>query len=281
MKNRIIVSALFFTFLFFQSCVKETPDNANGEAPALPTAETFMMSFDGYQEMDIDTSGFAPTEGGTADVRTTTHFNWFHAGVNVLVWNTVITLNMAIPTAAFFESFNHDPVAQGNGVWLWEYTFTGNANITYTAKLYGEVLDTEEVKWEMFISKQNGFQNVNWYTGITSATQATWTLNHQPNNPEAFLRIEHQKNNGSGEASIRYTNIIPNHVDNGSYIEYRVDNTSTADFDRAYDVYKFSDDNLLEAQWNKATKEGRVKDEKRFGDTEWHCWDESQVDVDC
>jgi len=112
-------------------------------------------------------------------------------------------------------------------------------------------------------------------------TQATWTLNHRPNNPEPLLKIEHQKNNGSGEASIKYTNIVPNNSSNGDYIEFRVDNATGGDFDRAYDIYKSSNDNLLEAEWNQTDKDGRVRDEQRFNDTEWHCWDENQIDIDC
>ncbi|MFT6018340.1 MAG: hypothetical protein ACI9CQ_001122 [Saprospiraceae bacterium] len=278
MKKLNIVIVLFFSLLVLQSCVKKIEVD-EGVAPALPLAETFIMPFTGYEE--VDTTGFVPTDEDTAAPRTDTHFNWFHAATNVFIWNTIVNLNLVIPKAAFFAAFNHDAVAQGNGVWLWEYSFTGDSNNIYTAKLYGEVLDMEEVQWDMYISKENGFQDVHWYSGITSAAQATWALNHKPNSPEPLLKIEYQKNNGSGEAAIKYTNIVPNNAGNGDYIEFRVDNASGADFDRGYDIYKSSNGNLLEAQWNEAIKNGQVKDEQRFGDTKWHCWGESQIDIEC
>lgn len=280
MKNLKVVMLMIVGLLIFQSCVeKEENNNVLDVAPTLPPTESFIMPFDGYQ--DADTSGYIAPDG-SADTRST-FFNWFHGATNVVFWNTAVTLNIVIPVAAFRESFNHDPVAQGNGVWLWEYDFTGTDNLMYSAKLYGEVLDAEEVEWKMYISRENGFQDIEWYTGITSATQAVWTLNHRSdlNTVEPFLSIEHQKMNANGEASIRYTNIIPNNPNNGSYIEHRADNSSSSLFNRAYDILSISTGNLIEVQWNRPEENGRVKDEVRFNDTEWHCWDESKMDIDC
>lgn len=282
MKNLKIVIILLLSVIIFQSCVDDRKEKEDlGTAPQLPPVESFVIPFTDYE--DADTTGFAPTGGDEdgAETRTPTFQNWFHGATNVLVWNAAITLNTIIPKAAFLESFNHDPEGQGSGVWLWEYDFTDNNNNTYTAKLYGEILDLEEVKWDMYISKANGFQDVLWYTGTTSETQALWTLNHQPNNPEPFLQIERQKENGSGEASIKYTNIVPNNPGNGDYIEHRIDNTGTADFNRAYDIFKASNDHLIEIQWNRPEGNGRVKDEVKFGNMEWQCWDENKQDIEC
>jgi hypothetical protein len=283
MKNLSVVLVLLLTLTIFQSCVKEKDTNPdNGVAPSLPPAESFIIPFTGYE--NADTTGFAPTGGGDgsgAEERTPTFQNWFHGATNVLIWHSVVQLHMIIPTAAFLEAFNHDAVPQGNGVWLWSYSFTGDANITYTAKLYGEILNTEEVKWDMYISRANGFQDVLWYTGITSATEGNWTINHQPNNPQALLKIKHLKDNGSGQASLRYTNIIPNDPNNGNYVEYRKDETGAADFNRAFDLYQQQQNHLIEIQWNQPQGNGRVKDAVRFGDSEWHCWDENKQDIDC
>ncbi|MFK7807106.1 MAG: hypothetical protein AB8F74_04815 [Saprospiraceae bacterium] len=279
MKNLKVVIIVFAALFTFQSCVEKEKDNqVLGTAPQLPPAESFIMDFNGYEE--ADSSQIMSPENGGADARTDTYQNWFHAVSNVVVWNSVLVVNLAIPTAAFRESFNHDAQPQGNGLWVWEYDYQNNNN-TFTAKLEGQILDTEEIEWKMYISKENGFQDVLWYSGITSPTQAVWNLNHKPFNPESYLSIEYHKDNGSGEASIKYTNIVPNGDNNGSFIEFQKDETGTADFNRGYDVYLAPNDRLIEIEWNRPGHDGRVKDEIRFGNEEWQCWDESQIDVEC
>ena len=280
MKNLKIAALLFVSLLMLQSCVKDDKDENLDTAPALAAEETFIMPFTGFE--DADTSGImAPPNDNSANARTPSFDNWFHSATNVVFWNLVLTVNLAVPTAAFHESFNHDPTFQGNGVWLWQYSFElpdGN----YQAKLYGEIVANDEVEWEMYISKVGGFQDVLWYTGSTNDDEAHWTLNHQANNPEAFIQIDYLKDNGNAQAAIRYTNIIPNDPGNGGYIEYREDNSnSSADYNRAYDIYHIQADNLIEIQWNKPNENGRVKDEEHFGDTEWHCWDVNLMDTEC
>ena len=289
MKNLKLVFAVIFALSIFQSCVKED-DTTTDVAPDLPPVESFVMSFDGFE--DADTSGIIVNGGDTgfatsgnseaAGVRTTTFQNWFYSATHVVVWNTILTINLAVPVAAFYESFNHQATYEGSGVWLWAYEVTGNDGSVYEAKLYGE-LQTDGVKWDMYISKVGGYTDVHWYTGTTSdsGNSATWTLNHQPNNPQSYLGVEYQKDNGNGMASIRYTNIIPGNANNGDYIEFRKNNDTSADYNRAYDIYKTGDNNLLEINWNAPNKNGRVKDEMKFGDTDWHCWDENLMDIDC
>ena len=283
MKNLSNVFILLLVLSIFQSCAKEEADN--GVAPTLPTAESFIMPFDGFE--DADTTGYAPLpdNGDGADQRTPTFNNWFYSATNVVVWNAILTVNLAVPVAAFYGAFNHDATFEGNATWLWAYEVTGNDGATYKAKLYGEVLGVGEVQWDMYISKVGGFTDVHWYSGVTSNNggnaTATWNLNHQPNNPQSFLTIEYQKDNGNGAESIRYTNNIPNNAGNGGYIEFRKSIDGTVDYNRNYDVFKIEDNNLLEIQWNDPAKNGRVKNEVRFGDTDWHCWDTNLQDIDC
>jgi hypothetical protein len=274
MKNLGYLFALLIAAAFtFQSCQKDANDPYAGkEAPQLPAPATFVMpmddNFDEFTEDQIHDRGAG---------------NWVHAAANVLVWNTILTANLIVPVAAFHESFNHPAVYQGYGVWLWEYNVTDGNGVTYHAKLYGELLATEEVKWDMYISQVGGFTNVHWYTGITAWDQsyASWTLNFNPNNPQPFIGIQYQRDNGAGVASIRYTNIIPGNVGNGGYIEYREGAYNGGLYDRAYDVYKIEIDNLMEINWNDAARYGRVKDFEKFGNTDWHCWDGLLQDTQC
>ena len=267
MKNLSFILALVLSFAFMQSCEKE-PIVYEPTAPDLPLEESFIMAFNGFEDTDTVKS----------------FNNWFYAATNVVVWNTVLTLNLAVPVASFYESFKHNAVWQGNQTWLWAYGFNVNGE-HYTAELYGKILNEEEVGWEMRISKAGlaGFDDVEWYTGVTAIDRsyATWTLNHNPYNPENFIGIDYHADNDNGAASIRYTNIIPGNPGNGGYIEYQEAHDATQTFNRSYDVYKIEFDNLLDIDWNSNTAEGRVKDPQKFQNEDWHCWDYQLQDTQC
>ncbi len=276
MKRLNVIFALVLSVFLIQSCQKDDinePINdpyANQPAPELPAPESFIMPFDAF-------SGFTDEDANSRTIN-----NWGHAAANVLVWNTLLTINLAIPTLSFYESFNHQAVYQGQGVWLWAYEVNDGGTI-YEAKLYGELLVSSEVKWDMYISKVGGFQDVHWYTGITANNGAysNWTLNFNGDNPTPFITINYVRENANGAESIRYTNVIPGNNGNGGYIEYREGDGAADGFDRAYDVFNIEIDNLLEANWDSINKSGRVKDANHFGDEDWHCWGTDLHDIDC
>lgn len=280
MKKFFFLASLLLSISIFQSCEKDANNNPKEEvAPTLPPQETFIMPFAGYE--DIDTTGL--TSPVAIDERSgpTGFRNWFHAGSNVLVWNVILGVNMAIPVASFAEAFNHDPAYIGDGVFLWTYNFNLGGQ-TFIANLTGEFVNNDlDVEWIMNISMVGGFSNVEWYRGIVSRDNktATWTLNHRPENPTPFIRIDYQKNDVTGEFSIQYTNIIPGNVSFGNYIAYRIQVGEA--FNRAYDVFHGSDDNFLEIEWNVPSGEGRVKHPKEYNDNDWHCWDTEKKDTDC
>lgn len=276
MKKLAFLTAAFLTFVLTQSCQKtELLDPYEGKpAPTLPTKEMFFINLSEFDQFN------GPTDDAVVD-RTVNNFS--HAAGNVFVWNTLLTIPLILPTLAFEESFNHDPVYQGMGVWLWSYQFTDNAGGIYQAELYGELLVNDEVKWDMYISKVGSFSHVHWYTGIVAIdnSYANWTLNFDPYDTKPFMNIQYQQDNGSGVASIRYTNVIPGDLNNGSYIEYKEGDVVPGEYDRGYDVFIISNNNLLEINWNSILKNGRVKDPLFFGDDNWHCWDNNLQDVNC
>ncbi len=272
MKKLRFALVLFVSVFLMQSCQKDdltSPDPQGKKAPELPAVESFVMPFSDFEEFR-----------GEEDSRTLS--NWMYAASNVLVWNTILTVNLVVPVAAFYESFNHQAVYQGSGIWLWAYDVTVQGN-TYNAELYGELLVNDEIKWDMYVSQEGGFQQMHWYSGITAigGAYANWTLNYNPNNPTPLLDIDYQRNDGNDVETIRYTNIIPSDPGNGGYIEHRVSTGQGVEFNRAYDVYKIEIDNLLEIQWNKPSNDGRVKDPEYFQDSEWHCWASNLQDIDC
>lgn len=273
MKKLSFLLVFAFAIAGLNSCQKNSMEDpadpyAGREAPQLPAAETFVMSFDGFDDPKAAPKSIT---------------NWGHSVANIVVWNTVLTVNLAIPTLAFHAAVGQEPEYQGMGVWLWAYEVRGDDGETYRAELYGELLVDDEVQWDMFITQVGGWGRLHWYTGITATdgSYATWTLNHNPENITPVLRIDYVEDNGNGTGAIRYTNIIPGHPDNGDYIEYREGNIAGGQFDRAYDVYRIGVNNLLEVNWDSVNKNGRVKDAVKFGDEDWHCWGTDLRDVEC
>lgn len=270
MRKLSFLLAVAFSILMIQSCVKDPGGVYNSKkAPQLPAAESFTMLFDDFSQPRKD-----GLNGRSVD-------NFLHAATNVLVWNTVVTVHLYVPVAAFKEAFRHQAAYQGNGIWMWTYDVTDDQNKTFIVKLYGELLVNDEVKWDMYVSQIGGFTNMHWFTGITGKNNnyAQWTLNFDPANPKPGIRIDYSKS--TSLKTIRYTNVVPNTAQTGGYIEYREGMVSGTEFDRAYDVFAADLNNLLQINWNSVYKNGRVKDANKFNDNEWHCWDRSLQDDDC
>ncbi len=275
---RLGVFACMFAGL---GCVETMPPGDGGgdgggneEAPDIPPAETFVINFDDFTE-DADTNG-EPT------VRTTgvlPRANWLYSGGTVLVWNTILTVNLVIPVASFVESFNHQPTLKAGGIWSWEYDFMANGN-SFSAELQGQI-NGGVVDWNMFITKDGEYTDFNWFSGQSSlmGTDGTWSLNRNPNDPSSFIDIEWNRNEAAGEADIRYENVIPDSADNGDYIYYGVNMESP--YNAFYEIFRTNQGKLTQIEWNRETKAGRVKDEQNFGDEEYYCWDEFLVDTEC
>ncbi|MEK6617052.1 MAG: hypothetical protein AABZ32_13275, partial [Bacteroidota bacterium] len=97
-------------------------------------------------------------------------------------------------------------------------------------------------------------------------------------NVTPLLQIDWTKN-ATGTCDIRYTNVIPGGAENGGYINYGI--VSDPKYDAFYDIYNKGQNNLTNIKWNRSSKAGRVKDQKKFGDALWHCWNTSLVNDTC
>lgn len=269
-------------FLFFvagilfslQSCTEEASDNPdNLKAPTLPPTSLFT----------IPTQSFGVKDDKEASVTRNDKSNWIHAGVNVLVWNSVVFVNTAIPIAAFGRAFDYEAEYIGDLTWEWKYEYQAppaNGAKKYDVSLTGEYIsNNEEVAWTMTVNEQGSSNKIVWYEGTvaTNHTASTFIVNKDPEDPKPYMRISSTKNFDTNEVVIRFSNILAGDPGNGDYIEWRAN--SGAEYDRAYDV--FTNDNLLEIEANEIMKDGRVKDPKHFGDSEWHCWDVDQFNIDC
>lgn len=272
-KKAELVFVLLTTLILTFACSEDEVNNPQAQAPDIPPQSTFVMDFDAFP----DTGTPEPFNKIQAD--TILRGNWGFAAANVAVWNFLLTVTLAVPVASFAEAFNHQPVQQPDGSWLWTYDVVVS-RITHTAKLYG-ISVTGGIEWRMLLTKDGFYEDFEWYTGFSNLplTEGTWTLNKDPDNPAPFIFIEWDRNAQENTANIKYTNITPGVPESGSYIFYGI--TNDLPYNAFYDIFGQQQNNLIEIEWNRDLHNGRVRNEAHFGNTDWHCWDELLFDVDC
>lgn len=274
MKNLFLFSLLVLSLSVFTSCEKEPEvQNPTGlAAPALPTATMFTMPTE-----TIDDSEQTDVPAGV------TYQNWWHAGVNLAVWNTVAVVSVALPLQAIGAAFNQDAQFIGNNTYEWRYQHNATAaegGGTYDISLTGEYSsDAQEVYWELNASKAGEFSDFTWVSGRTSTNQhlSEFILSKNPNNGVQALKINFEQQNNDN-ATLRFTNIDASDANNGHFIEYRTD--ADGEFNRAFDLQGVPG-NLLEIRWNEPARDGKVKHPTHFGDNNWHCWNDMKYDIDC
>jgi hypothetical protein len=274
-KIRILSIVLIIAIVLqFIACSEEENTLNQGDKPIVPPQNSMVIDFNEFP----DTTAPGPlykVEFGDTVLRG----NWGWAAGHVWIWSTLLKVTLAIPVAAFIESFNHQPVQQLDGSWLWTYTVT-ISGIDHIAKLYGTSV-TDGVEWQMLLTKAGFYTDFEWFTGFSNlpATVGTWTLNHNPNDPVPFLFIEWSRNAEDDLADVKYTNIVPNAPANGSYIYYG--KTAGETYNRFFDIFGIEENRLINTEWNYEQHFGRVKDPKHFGDNDWHCWDRNLFDTPC
>ena len=86
--------------------------NTSG-APTIPPIETFLIPFETLTANA--TSTFASLGEQEVLLLASNRSNWNYAAFTVGFWYTVIAVGLAVPVAAFRESFRHSPVQQPDG----------------------------------------------------------------------------------------------------------------------------------------------------------------------
>ena len=247
-------------------------DKINEDPPQLPPKTSMVMDFSDFSSATIDY---------TKNIDSTSYANHNWAGLNVGVWNLILTVRLAIPVASFYEAFNHQYVEEGDNLWSWSYSFVAQ-NTNHTAKLTAMYIESnQKIQWDMFITKDNVYSNFHWYTGYSaiSGLEGNWTLNESNIKPTPLLSIDWHRNTSTGSSDIKYTNVAPGGIENGGYIYYAV--SPGASLDATYDIFNKGENNLINIQWNKNSKNGRIKDAKHYLNPDWHCWDSSFLDCNC
>lgn len=272
MKKNIFSAAIILMFAIAalnQGCKKDKEEDP-GIAPQIPPSSTFVMNL-----TDLD-SGKAPGKGG----KDSTYTNFLYSAGNVFVWNVILTVGLAVPVASFVNSFNYPATWNSqNNAWEWTYPFVVG-NDQYTALLKATVSGSQ-VHWNMYISKQGGFQSFLWYSGDSKldGSQGTWTLNDNPLSNKPLLGILWHRNVSAGTSDITYTNIVPGGPENGGYISYGI--VSDTVYNAFYDIFNKGKNNHTNIKWHRIKKNGRVQDSLHFGNYNWHCWDVDYTDVTC
>ena len=262
---------LILVVILLSGCAKEKI------APELPPPQSFIMSFDDLWD----------ESPGPADNQTVISYaNFLFAAANLYWWNAVLAAQLAIPAAAFMESFNHEAVwDRPSGSWIWSYSITFN-DITYDANLHGKY-DDDEVSWSMFITKSGGFVDFLWFEGTSARDNSagSWIISKNPDenikNPEIGVQfIDIQWNYVSAaNFEITYTDIEAGSTTEGSYIHHGI--TDDPDLDAFYDIYRIWDDNTTNIKWNSEFHYGQVMNFIHYEDPYWHCWNEEFRNIAC
>lgn len=275
--SRIVAGLVLLTgtILGTGGCNSNMPQNGN-DPPEIPPAETFVMDFSAFSG-----DGAAKLIPGRIDPTTMQVLpgaNWGWAALNVGAWNVIITVGLAVPVAAFLESFHHEPEAQADGMWLWSYDVNVGGTI-YSAALYAAAVEGG-TEWNMYISQEGGYTDFNWFSGFSNftGTAGTWTLNKDPESLTPFVEIEWTRDAEGQTGDIRYTNVEPDGDNNGSYITYAA---SEGAFDASFELLNNNANNLTTIEWDRTTRDGRVKDPAHFSDDAWHCWDSDLQNTAC
>ncbi len=256
--------------LFLVNCKKDKETETT--PPNLPPATSMVMDYSNFSSSSIKYTK-------DADSLTYKNHNW--AALNVGVWNIILTVGLAVPVASFHEAFNHQWVKEGDNLWSWTYSFVAQ-NTNHTAKLTAMYIENKsKVQWDMYITKDNIYSSFHWYTGFSAINglEGEWTLNKSPLEPTPLLNIIWHRNTSTGASDIKYLNVEPGGTENGGYIYYAV--TPDTPLDATYDIFNKGQNNLINIQWNRTSKNGRIKDAKYFLNADWHCWDGNFADCIC
>lgn len=263
--NRFLLMALLSSYLF--SCSQEDDPQAKQEAPAVPPAATLEMELYSFSEEDAS-NGRTATEG---------YWNVVHARLGFVIWSNLVRFQLAVPTIALSEAFKQQPTLVEGGKWRWTYDVELDGN--YQVKLYGTDQGDQQVGWEMYLSKEGGFQNFLWVEGTSARNgdQGQWTVNKDAS--KELMKVDWKKGASDTVTELTYTNVEKDGEYESSYVKYQM--LDEGDYNTSYSVYLSNEDNLFKIDYNTETQIGRVSDPKRFEDNAWHCWNSNFEDVSC
>lgn len=245
---------LSFSIIFLASSCDKEPV---ADRPVLPPIESLVMDFGDFNQQPDAKKG------------TETYRNFLHSYFTVWFWNVATTVTFAVPVTAYAYALQQDAVYLGDHTWEWAFDIT-IASVSYTVTLTGKRLNNEEFSMEMVVAgSATPEETVRWFEGVVryDHTHATWDFFQE--GTEVVLEAEWNKDFETGEGDLTYTYVEAGHEQEGSFI--MLSYMPEEFYDAAYTVSLAT--GMVNIEWNTETREGRVKDSVKFGDSEWHCWD--------
>ena len=274
MKNKIVTLLLISLLSGITACKQTDPGNA---APDIPALSTMQMSFDQFPTDNAGISSQSTLSAQSINTQAVTYQNFIQATAQVTVWSTLLKIGLAVPVAAFTESFRHPADLRADNVWVWSYAVTING-VIHTVELHASVSD-ELVDWELYVTKPGSYLDFNWISGSSKrdGSGGNWLLRESPEAPQPLLDIQWTRDTQYRIAQVTYTNVRPGDAENGAYISYGVnDNT---DYNVFFDIYQKAAGNLIEIDWHRLAHNGRIKNPAFFGDMDFHYWNALLQDV--
>jgi len=260
--NQFVAISLMISLTISFGCEKEEKD----KAPQLPPASSFVTDFSEFDQ------------GAAKKSTEVIENNFVTAAVAVVYMNSVLTVGLAIPVAAYAEAFNHDAMRVDNDTWEWTYDVIVE-DITYTAVLTADVVG-EMVNWEMRISQEEGFQDFLWYSGSCDIlrTSGTWTLYNNPEDNQEVLTIDWNHDWELGTFDVTYTYVTESNY-YGSYIEYGL--TEDTDYDAYYIIDDTAQVMTYVIHYNTETHAGKIEEFVNEDPVFEGCWDSNLQNADC
>jgi hypothetical protein len=271
MKKILILTLIIALAGPFSGCKKD-----KGDPPALPPLGS----------MTIDFSNFESGKKGADEIsvpKGTQNSNWEFAAVAAQLWNAVIVTTLAVPVYSFSKVVEQKPEYLEEKTWQWSASAT-ILSTTYQARLTGQIT-SQEVVWKMYITKEGtgGYTDFLWFDGTSKldGTVGQWRLFESQANPVELMTIDWTVS-GDKIGSVKYTYTKAGNPLKDSYIEYGLTtNTLNAYYTIHYYNASFQKFIDLNVEWSTSQRNGRVKCEEYFGNTEWYCWDSNYLNVTC
>jgi hypothetical protein len=261
----IVLSAGFLT-----DCKKKKEDH--GTAPDLPPSGSMTMDFSNFTAV----SKSAAQKG----VETT---NWEFASSVATVWEPIVTTTLAVPIAVLKKM---DDQTEASAEWIetntWEWSYNATvSSVVYNARLRG-VKGTTDVVWKLYITAGSSAEFL-WVEGTSLLTGASgqWTIKESATSNVALLQIDWTAAS-SAIATVKYT-----YKKSGQTLavdSYITLGSATGSYNASFAVYyKLGDAafSTVAIEWSKTNHNGRVKSTDYLGDSNWYCWDESKVNIEC
>ncbi|NIA30963.1 MAG: hypothetical protein GWP06_13750 [Actinobacteria bacterium] len=249
------------------ACSKNPVNEEQPQQPALPPAGS----------MTVDLSTFGKTLAKPAE--TTLQDNFNNAAIRVAFVNSLVFVNMAIPTALFAAAITQNPILKDDAKFHWVYQQTIGLT-TYEADLAGWVdVNTKRVNWEMYVTNPK-FKPVlskfKWYDGWTNPdnNSGQWTF-YNPQKPDVAERMLtiNWEHNSAEDANLAFANVWDSHAEKGDTLRYVVKDT-----DRSILFYDNSENLTWTIFWNAVTTAGYLH-VPGYNNGEPAYWDKNHNDI--